>query len=64
MRRKMTQTRILLKTASQLANQDHLIQWKIRFIAQLAQFSSLEQMQNLNKAVGNLNDELFKIWKL
>ena len=29
------------------------------FIAQLAQFSSLEQMQNLNKNVTELNGELF-----
>ncbi len=30
------------------------------FIAQLAQFSSLEQMQNLNKNVENLSNELFE----
>lgn len=45
---------------TQLANQDPLNPMEDKeFIAQLAQFSSLEQMQNLNKAVGNLNDELF-----
>ena len=45
---------------TQLANQDPLNPIEDReFIAQLAQFSSLEQMQNLNKTVGNLNDELF-----
>ncbi len=30
------------------------------FIAQLAQFSSLEQMQNLNKNVENLSEELLE----
>lgn len=46
---------------TQLANQDPLNPMEDReFIAQLAQFSSLEQMQNLNKSVSNLNDELFE----
>lgn len=45
---------------TQLANQDPLNPMEDReFIAQLAQFSSLEQMQNLNKNVENLSDELF-----
>lgn len=46
---------------TQLANQDPLNPMEDReFIAQLAQFSSLEQMQNLNKGVGNLGDELLE----
>lgn len=45
---------------TQLANQEPLNPMEDReFIAQLAQFSSLEQMQNLNKNVENLSDELF-----
>lgn len=44
---------------TQLANQDPLNPMEDReFIAQLAQFSALEQMQNLNKTVENLGIEI------
>jgi flagellar basal-body rod modification protein FlgD len=44
---------------TQLANQDPLNPIEDReFIAQLAQFSSLEQMQNLNKNVEKLTEEV------
>lgn len=44
---------------TQLANQDPLNPMEDReFIAQLAQFSALEQMQNLNKTVENLGTEI------
>lgn len=44
---------------TQLANQDPLNPMEDReFIAQLAQFTSLEQIQNLNKNVENLGEEL------
>ena len=46
---------------TQLANQDPLNPMEDReFIAQLAQFTSLEQIQNLNKSVGNLGEELLE----
>ena len=46
---------------TQLANQDPLNPMEDReFIAQLAQFSSLEQMQNLNKNIESLSNELFE----
>ena len=44
---------------TQLANQDPLNPMEDReFIAQLAQFSALEQMQNLNKTAENLGTEI------
>ncbi|NLW22284.1 MAG: hypothetical protein GXY88_03360 [Tissierellia bacterium] len=44
---------------TQLANQDPLNPMEDReFIAQLAQFTSLEQMQNLNKNIGKIGDEM------
>ncbi|MBZ2173872.1 hypothetical protein K8M07_01215 [Schnuerera sp. xch1] len=44
---------------TQLANQDPLNPMEDReFIAQLAQFTSLEQMQNLNKNVENIGKEI------
>ena len=46
---------------TQLANQDPLNPIEDReFIAQLAQFSSLEQMQNLNKNVENMGEEVLE----
>ena len=56
----MDKNAFLRLLTTQLANQDPLNPIEDReFIAQLAQFSSLEQMQNLNKTVKDLNDELF-----
>lgn len=47
---------------TQLANQDPLNPMEDReFIAQLAQFSSLEQMQNLNKAFVEKTDESLEL---
>lgn len=44
---------------TQLANQDPLNPMEDReFIAQLAQFSSLEQMQNLNKTIDTKSEEM------
>lgn len=45
----------------QLSNQDPLNPMEDReFIAQLAQFSSLEQMQNLNKTINTKSEELIE----
>lgn len=56
----MDKNAFLRLLTTQLANQDPLNPIEDReFIAQLAQFSSLEQMQNLNKNVTELNGELF-----
>lgn len=50
---------------TQLANQDPLNPMEDReFIAQLAQFSSLEQMQNLNKAFVDKSKEMNEMLKL
>lgn len=46
---------------TQLSNQDPLNPMEDReFIAQLAQFSSLEQMQELNKNIGKTSEETLK----
>lgn len=46
---------------TQLANQDPLNPMEDReFIAQLAQFTALEQMQNLNKNFEKFGEELFE----
>ncbi len=50
---------------TQLANQDPLNPIEDReFIAQLAQFSSLEQMQNLNKTFADNSKEMNEMLKL
>ncbi|MCK9443572.1 MAG: hypothetical protein M0Q14_03430 [Tissierellaceae bacterium] len=49
----------------QLSNQDPLNPMEDReFIAQLAQFSSLEQMQNLNKTLIDKSDDMIDTLKL
>ncbi|MFA5575807.1 MAG: flagellar hook capping FlgD N-terminal domain-containing protein [Tissierellaceae bacterium] len=49
----------------QLSNQDPLNPMEDReFIAQLAQFSSLEQMQNLNKTLSDKSDDMIETLKL
>lgn len=50
---------------TQLANQDPLNPIEDReFIAQLAQFGSLEQMQNLNKTFVEKSEEMFELLDL
>ena len=50
---------------TQLANQDPLNPMEDReFIAQLAQFSSLEQMQNLNKNIAEKSEEMLEVLDL